>query len=268
MPAIYPSRLKVQAVELAGHYASPGVFVRGLHDLLDFYSDRTYKPGQSGEPRPLIAQYNTPPPVLRQLLIELIPFINQEQQAGLSLSDSLWKEPYLECMRLAVKILGQINPDPPGMILDRVLRWGISRRGYQLQQDLVVEGLDRLRRELPDAYLQRVESWLSSEDFVTEQLSLKALTSLIDQGNFGNLPALYHVVAPLLRSGQSKLRPDIMEVLKTLAERSPQETAVFLKQNLAFKTEHPEILWFVRNSLRFFPPQIEDNLRNSLRGIN
>jgi hypothetical protein len=268
MPAIYPPRLKAQAVELARLYTSPRVFIRSLHNLLEFYADRTYKPGQSGKPRPLIAQYNIPSPVLRQVINELLSFINKDSQVGLVLSENLWQEPYLECMQLAVKILGQINPNPPEIILERVLQWGISKSGYQLQQDLVTDGLDRIRREWPDEYLRWVETCLSSDDFATKQLGLRALTSLLNRGNFGNLPALYHILAPLLRSGQSKLRSDIMVVLKMLAQHSPQETAVFLKQNIVHRTDHPEILWFIRNSLRYFPPQIESNLRNSLKEID
>jgi hypothetical protein len=265
MPAIYPARLKTQAAELAEQFANPDVFLRSLHNLLDYYSNRTYRPGQSGEPPPLIAQYNVPPPVLRQVIKELIPLVILNQEAGLALSDALWGEPFLEFRQLAAKLLGQLKPDPPGAIIERVNAWGISGCGDQLQKILVVEGLARLRQEMPHAYLQQVETWISGENLATQQVGLQAVLAVLDQDQFGNLPAIYRILTPQIRSAQSKLRSDILAVVSLLAKRSPRETAAFLKQNLVHKTEFPAIPWLVRHSLQFFPPEIRESLRSSLR---
>ncbi|MBE0411943.1 MAG: DNA alkylation repair protein [Anaerolineales bacterium] len=268
MPAIYPARLKTQTAELAECYANPKNFLRGLHNLLEFYSDRTYRPGQSGEPRPLIAQYNVPSPVLRQVLKDLLRKIEKHPQVGLVLCDNLWEQPYLECKQLAVRVLGNIAPEPPEKIFERVVRWGISGSEHHLQMDLVVEGLARLRRERPDVYIHQVGDWLSAENHASNQIGIKALIALLDQSHFANLPAIYRILTPLLHSKRSKLRSDIILVLGMLAKHSPQETAVFIKQNMAFAAEYPEILWFIRHSLRFFPPEIERNLRKSLKGVD
>ena len=53
MPAIQLTRLRLQTAGLAESFANPQAFVRGLHDLLDYYADRTHRPGQSGAPAPL-----------------------------------------------------------------------------------------------------------------------------------------------------------------------------------------------------------------------
>lgn len=265
MPAINPARLKIQATELVQHFSNPAAFRQELHNLLDFYADRTYRSGQTGKPAPLIARYNVPPPILRQILKELVPQGYEDRRSGLDLCDALWAEPVLEFRQLAARLLGQIQPEPPDEIIERIQHWGVSGCGEQLEKDLVVEGLKRLRQELTGEYLRQVESWLSSEHLAIQQIGLKALLALLDQNHFENLPAIYRMLSPLFRTSQAKIRFDILAVLELLAKRSPRETAVFLKQNLALRTEYPGIPGMVRNSLRFFPSEVQDSLRSSLR---
>ena len=88
MPAIQPARLKKQVSNLAGEFNQPALFVRDLHALLDLYTDHTHRPGQSGEPPPLIASYKTPPPVMRQVWHELMPRIKQQPADVLPLCDA------------------------------------------------------------------------------------------------------------------------------------------------------------------------------------
>jgi hypothetical protein len=76
MPAIHPARLKIQAAQLVERFSTPHSFVSRLHDLLDFYANRAYRPGQSGEPHPLLTAYNVPRPVLHQVERELIPRVD------------------------------------------------------------------------------------------------------------------------------------------------------------------------------------------------
>jgi len=60
MPAIHPARMKIQVARLGEKIRQPEVFVRELHNLLDFYADRTHRPGQFGEPPPLLAIIKPP----------------------------------------------------------------------------------------------------------------------------------------------------------------------------------------------------------------
>src|SRR5512145_962522 len=109
MPAIQLARLKLQAVELAASFRQPAVFARKLDDLCEFYANRTYRPGVSGESHPsLLKSYNIPAPVLREVQHELTPLAYAEPQATLALCQSLWEEPILEHRLLAAGILGQL----------------------------------------------------------------------------------------------------------------------------------------------------------------
>jgi len=105
MPAIQPARLKIQAAQLAEKFTDPPAFTLGLNELLEFYADRTYRPGQASDPQPLLKAYNVPTPVLRQVSKELSKFIVANQDAALALCDALWSKPVLEFRLLAAMVL-------------------------------------------------------------------------------------------------------------------------------------------------------------------
>jgi hypothetical protein len=264
MPAIQVSRLKIQCAQLAECFSEPPLFVRGLHALLDFYADRTYRPGQAGKPPPLIKSYNAPLPVLRQLLRELVPLANADPQAALKLCDSLWAEPYLEFRFLAASLLGQVSPRHPEDILSRVRNWTGPKTEDRLLQALINTGLARVRREASDQYLNQLEAWLFSGDVLSQQLGLRALLPLVEDEDFENLPVVFRMLTLLVRIAPAALRPDLLEVLCDLARRSPQEVAFFMRQNLGVP-ESPDTPWLIRQILPAFSPEMQASLRQALR---
>lgn len=267
MPAIQVARLKIQCAQLAERFSEPPVFTHDLHELLDFYADRTYRPGQAGKPPPLIKSYNVPPPVMRQLLKELIPLANADSKAALTLCDRLWLEPYLEFRLLAASLLGQVSPHPSEDILDRVCNWSGPKTEDRLLQALITTGLARVRRETPDQYLGQLEAWLFSGDILSQQLGLRALLPLVEDEDFENLPVIFQMLTLLVRSAPAALRPDLLEVLRNLAHRSPQEVAFFMRQNLAVP-EAPDTPWLIRQILPAFSLEMQAGLRRALREAN
>lgn len=266
MTAIQPERLKQQAVQLAEHFADPPTYVRELHQLLDYYADRVRRPGQSGRPAPLIQSYNVRPPVLRALLVELLPRLQADLQSGLALCDALWEQPYLEFRMLAILLLGQAAPDPPEAILQRIQSWITPALELQLVESLLSLGVARLQREHPMILLQQVERWLAHPQPFYQQLGLRALLPLVNNPGFENLPVFFRLITPLCQAAPSGLRADLLDVLAALARRSPQETAYFLRQVLAYP-DAPDTPWLIRQSLSEFPPEIQAGLRNAVRAI-
>ena len=264
MPAIQLPRLKIQVAKLAEQFADPVVFCRSLHDLLDFYADQAYRPGQSGNPPPLIAAYHVPPPVLREVIKELTPLTHRTPEAALALSDALWSEPYLEFRLLATSLLGLVSPHPLEPVLGRVRAWARPRTEARLTRDLINTGLTRIRREHPARYLQIAEAWIASPELFSQQLGLQALVPLLGLHEFQDIPLLIKMLTPLIRSAPSPLRPDLIDVIAGLAKRSPQETAYFLRQNLAVKSDNPITAWLIRQSLHSFPAEIQTYLRTAL----
>lgn len=264
MPAIQPARLRQQAALLVEHFTSPPAFVRSLHHLLDYYADRAHRPGRSGEPAPLLAAYNVRPPVLRQILQELAPLVESEPQIALSLSDALWEQPYLEFRLLAASLLGQISPQPPEPILARVQAWVKSDPQNRLIGALLSQGVARVRNEKPDHLIHLVEVWLSSSDVFQQQLGLRTLVPMVKDLGFENLPAFFRLIQPLSRSVPPELRPDMLDVLRALAHRSPHETAFHLRQFLELPNS-PDTPWLIRQCLQAFPLETQESLRAALR---
>lgn len=266
MTAIQPERLRRQAAQLAEHFADPPTYVRELHQLLDYYADRVRRPGQASRPAPLLQAYNVRPPVLRALLMELLPRLQADLPGGLALCDALWQQPYLEFRMLAILLLGQAAPDPPEAIIQRIQSWITPALELQLIESLLSLGVERLHRERPMALLQLIEQWLVNPQPFYQQLGLRALLPLINNPASENLPVFFRLITPLCQSAPSRLRADLLDVLAALARRSPQETAYFLRQVLAFP-DAPDTPWLIRQSLSEFPSEIQSGLRSALRAV-
>lgn len=264
MPAIQLARLKIQTARLAEHFTDPPAFGRALHDLLDYYADRTHRAGQSSEPPPLLAAYHVPPPVLRQILKELTPRATANPEAALFLCDRLWSESELEFRLLAASLLGQIPPHPPRMILKRVESWAGPEIEERLLRALAASALARTRQELTDDFCHQLKEWLNSPHLFVQRLGLLSLLPLVNDSGFGNLPLLYRWLTPLTRAVPPPLRADLLEVLQALARRSPQETAFFFRQVLAMP-ENLDTAWLARQTLSVFPPELRVGLRQALQ---
>ena len=264
MPAIQLARLKIQVTDLLAYFDDPAGFIAEFHSLLNFYADRTRRPGRSGRPKPLIQAYNVPRQIMRRIENDLTPLVDADSQGALVLSDQLWADPWYESRRLAISILGMISPEQPDLIVDHLQTWGKSCREDALLDALLDVGAAALRKENPDEFLKLVEYWLTSEDKISRKIGLRALPALILLPQFENLPTIYRILAPLLRDASSTLEVDLVRAIRALGERSPQETAFFLKQNL-MAPHKAGMTTIIRSSLTAFPSELATMLRAELR---
>lgn len=264
MPAIQPARLKKQVSDLVNHFHQPGVFVRELHALLEFYSDHTHHKTHVNQPSPLVKAYNAPLPVMRQVWLELNPLIKQYPAEVLPLYDALWIEPFYDLQLLAARLLGQAEFTSSAPIIDRLQTWVNKGMEKQIMDELFEVGLIGLRKSAPDKLLDLVSNWLESPDELTRRAGLRALCTLIDQSGTEYLPTIYRLLTPFLRIAPSRLRPDILAVLSALIICSPSETAFLLRQNLS-TPDNPDIAWIIRQVMNEFPEAARNGLRQALR---
>jgi hypothetical protein len=264
MPAIQPALLKRQAALVADHFDDPVAFARSLGHLLDMYADRVQRPGQSGTPRPLLPAYHVRPPVIRQVLFELGLRAETAPVQALALCDQLWVQPYLECRQIAIDLLGRISTNPVDPILDRVENWRRTAPERSLVEALLHQGLARLRRDQPQIVINLAETWLSDTDTPTQRAGLQVLLPLLKDSTYTNLPVFYRVLRPWVGTASIELRPDLLNLIETLGCRSPQETALFLRQFLNLP-ERKNAAWVIRQVLHVFPDDLRTNLRNAMR---
>lgn len=265
MPAIQIARLRLQTAQLLDTFDQPGAFVHALHGLLEYYADRTHRPGQAGAPPPLIRPYNVPRPVLRQIETEMANAASADPGAAQTLADALWAEPFLECRLLAVSLLGLLPAVPPEPVMARVQAWAGHSSEERLLNAMVERGLAAIRSEQAVSYLQAVIAWLGGDDVALQKLGLMSLAPLVSQQGFDNLPAVFHAITPYIRSTPLGLQSYLLDVLQALAVRSPSETAFFLRQNLELPGK-PGAAWLIRQLASHFPAEMQTSLRAAVRG--
>lgn len=279
MPAIQLTRLRQKTALLAGQMTQPGAYKRLLHELLDFYADRARRPGQAGAPPPLIAAYHIPMPVLRQIAADYPPFSQKNPAAALQLSLALWEDAYLETRWLAAALLGSLPVEFTSYVLAQISEWAGAGIEDRLFTPLVSLGLARALQEQPAALLEFGREQLSSPRPPLQRLGLGALLLLAGQPAFQNLPAMYDLIFPFIHGRNeasapvrqksaktppgSDLRAEILDILATLARRSPGETAYFLRQCLE-GSDNAQAAWYTRQTLRAFPVEQQDVLRAAL----
>ncbi len=264
MPAIQPTRLKKQVSALASKFNQPALFVRELRAILDLYTDHTQRPGQSGEPSPLIATYKVPPPVMRQVWHEILPLAKKHPADVLPLCDALWAEQNYDLKLLAARLLGQVAVEPSNPVIDRLNSWVSQGLDKLILDGLFDYGLARLQQEALGKLMDLISIWMDSQKFTTQQAGLRALLPLINQYGTENLPTIFRILTPYLRVTPTRLRPDIITVLTALVHSSPAETSYVLRQNLS-APDNPDTAWLIRQVLGEFPEEAQTSLRLVLK---
>jgi hypothetical protein len=263
MPAVSIARLRAEVAWLGDLFGHPAEFSAGLHRLLDFYADRIYRAGQAIPPAPLIPTYHTPALVIQQLQLELRTRCLQDPPAGLALADILWSDTYMEVRKLGVYVLGQVPPKPLQPVLERIQAWARPQEPADMLRILLTEGTSRLRQEMPDTWLETIQTWVNTSVPETQFLGIQALIPLVEDRPFTNFPPVFRMISPFLYSPQAILLPGLQDILEILARRSPMETAFYLRQILGSPTPLATIR-IVRRLMPIFDASTQDGLRKML----
>jgi hypothetical protein len=262
MTAINPAQLKTQAAEIAVLVNEPDQLISRIHELLSFYSSRIRQTSLSNTPLSL-QTYQAPAPVLRALEIELSEQLEQDQAAGIMLAEAFWNEPWVEFRQLAVFILGSLPAENSDKILEQVERWLDDCTAEDIRRLVMTQGMGNLSAENPKACLKFLQGLIESGTKADQQAALFGLGHFAADPDFLNLPPLYKALEQILSSEESGLVKEINALLRILIERYEQETAFFLKQQLAGKP-HPRVLRVVRQVLKKFSPENQHLLHEKL----
>ena len=201
---------------------------------------------------------------MRQIEVQIAPQVASDYEAALVLADQLWQEDWYESRLLAISILGMLSTSLTDEVVIRLQAWGKVCKEDALLEALLEDGTQHLRAEAPQAFEQLVEGWVTATDLPSRKVGLRALPALIQNPEFENLPLIFRWLAPLAREVSSSLETDLLKAVRTLARRSPKETAYFLEQNIT--TSHRTgAAWLARRSLDVFPPDLQAGLREVLR---
>jgi hypothetical protein len=262
MPAAELTKLREQIHHLAGLFDLPDDFLRALRDLFELYAHHVYRPGQSVTNLPIVPSYRPPSLVIRRLELDLSPLCISHDAKALAVIDRLWREPYLEPRLLAMTLFGQVPLSQAESILERLRAWAQPQEDRILLEALLERGTARLRHEGPDALLELYDTWLISPDPAYRLIGLKALLPLIHDPEFENIPPIFSMIFPLVQTVSAATFGDLSAVLLALAERTPTETAYFLRQILTspYQANTPRLV-------RRIIPLLSESQQEGLKGV-
>jgi hypothetical protein len=264
MTAVNPTRLRFQILGLMATFDTPLEFHQKLRGLFSLYANYALRFGENIPARPLISMYHLPHPVMRQLTLDLIPHIAKDPQGALAVADELWGDEYYEVRHVAIRILGALPLDDPQPVLERVQRWLTPELDQVLRSDLFTFGTCSLQEAYPEAWEALILSLLTQTEPKKVALGIQGLSEGAKSPNFTNLPTLFRLASPFIRSPHSAYTRDLEDLIEAMAQLSPNETAYFLKQILAVSTS-PETSRLVKNCLSAFPEEIQADLKSSLQ---
>jgi hypothetical protein len=260
MPAISPARLKNEIAQLGEHFGEPARFTAELDRLLDFYADRTRRPGQVGMPAPLLPAYQTALPVIRQIENELARRAAANPAGGLSLAERLWASAALECKRFAIHTLRHLPPAWQPAAARQFEQWSAQPLPAEILEDLYTAAA----AISPAHTLQRAASLLENPDETAQARGFTALIALARHAAEDALPPIFKLLPPFIAAPSPELKRRLLELTRALARRIPQETAFFLRQNFII-TEQRAFGWLIRQTLPHFPETIRLELQTLLR---
>jgi hypothetical protein len=278
MPAINLPRLRKQVNELAPYCSEPEIFLRKLKDLFDYYGDRSLRPSQVAARPTAIPAFNVPPPVLRQVVGEITPYATRTPHLILDLSRELWKYGWFEQRLLACELLGKIPPSQAEEIVRLAEEWCQENFEEALLTAIAELSLAPLHVERHELLLAKAQEWLAAPESKQDikpalpaavlvnlqKLGLRALVPLATNQGYENLPMIYKTLKPILQSPSKVLRPDVLDLLRSLSRRSPQETAFYLR-GLHKESPSATLTWLIRRSLNTFPEDLRYSLRELIK---
>jgi hypothetical protein len=266
MPAIDLARLRKQAARLADFFFLPDEFLKHLHEMLDFYVNRSLRTVDNVAPGSILSTYRTPPLVIRQIELELAEVASQNPSQALDLADMLWDQGYLEMHMLAAYLLGRIPPqeEQQDRLLARLTAWTSQVRDSNVRSALLTTSLSRVRREAPTQFLQLIGEWLHPGRTRTWSNGIQALLPLIADPYFENLPPVFDLVEPVVEAAPPTIQLDLEELILALYKASPSETTFFLRQVLS-NSDNPMTAITLKRISPSFPPELQTELRDLLR---
>ena len=264
MPAVELTKLRQQIDRLVELFDQPDEFQRAVRQLYEHYTDLAYHPGQTVTRRSPIPSYRPPALLTRRLELDLTAACLARSEQALAIVDRLWAETYLEPRLLAATLLGQIPLSQGEGIMERLRAWAQPREDRSVLEALLERGAARLRTEGPDALLELYDSWLSAPDAERRLIGLKGLLPLINDPAFENLPPIFSMLNPIVRTVDAAAFNELAVVLGALAARTPIETAYFLRQAISapHQANTPRL---VRKILPLLSESAQESLRAALK---
>jgi hypothetical protein len=264
MPAIDLAHLKTQAAQLADNFSNHLTFIPRLHEILEYYTNRTMRASQVAQ-RHSLPTYHTPQPVLRQIMHELSPLAEKLPLKGVTLVNELWNDGTFESRLIAARLTGMLPPsDAIIPILSHLPTWLSQSTDNEIRRALLTDSFTRIRKENPEAFFLLLEEWLKSPRTSWQIWGMQALLPLLDEPGFQNLPAVFRILQPAIISASPTTQLELQACLIALERNALTETTLYLRDILTTNSS-VMLIRLIRRMLPGFSAELQSSLRAILR---
>ena len=150
MPAVELDKLKIQSANLTGKISRPDIFLPMFREILDSYSNRTFRVQAAPGRLKTTLSYHVPDKVIWQIERDLATQISvHPQEQCLDLAGKLWNSKSLEEKMLAISILGRVFALPLEPVLDQFKLWYSNTSDPLLLKLLATTGSHSIRERAP-----------------------------------------------------------------------------------------------------------------------
>jgi len=264
MTAIDTQRLKSQVLELRETFPDLAVFTGTLHNILAFHHNYALRQSPFITPRTLLKNYRVPPQVIRQIEMGILPQIGAQPDQAVQLAHHLWQDEYINVRELACFILGSLPLTYNELVRDQIHEWVQPGLDSAALEAVLTKATLRLRDETPHMWEAMVLDWLSHPNIKFQSIGLQAIADVIRDTRFPHVPSLFKLLRPFFLDHTDAFQPNLDQVVKALANRTPIEALYFLKEVLA-QVSGTEIEAHMRRYANFFPQEQQISLLEAVK---
>lgn len=263
MPAVELDRLKLQSANLAGKISRPDLFLPMFRELLDAYSNRTFRPQNTPGRIKVTPSYHVPEKVLWQVERDLQQQIKVHTlEQCMELANRLWNSKSIEEKTLAVFILGNLHAEKMDQLADQFLAWYAETSDLVMQSRLATIGLRSIRENSTIRWNKILDGWISSGHTSHLISAINAVEDTLEISGDAFLPEAYGYLFKMIECNNTGVLQELLHLLQVLSKRSRSETAFFIKE-LAGKSKKMSgiVERVIKRSVVFFPPEMQKDLR-------
>jgi hypothetical protein len=253
MPAIDRNRLMRELEGLTKSLDDPVAFRWKFLNLLEFYADRTRRPG----PKRLSEETSSlgvPAPVLDlaiQSVVAQIPDLRPE------LVRVLWDSGVREARLLAIALALKGTPE---QIRSQFEAWAQESDDPDVHTALASRGYPHWLAEDKKSLDAKLANWLGGRSSKMQRFGLEMMRWAVSDPTFDSLPAIFEWLENLQFIDRGSNRRALKAVFVVLIERNPGETAGYLLGSDQIST----LKWLIRDLQSLFPAPERERIRQIL----